>query len=96
MGALREDAARGHVGLAGAWAGRRVLHLGGRIEAEDLAAPAGPRCAFAAGVSVHADVVIPARDRQRIERMGGSGCLFATQASDPTFPQLLIKGGYVD
>jgi hypothetical protein len=50
-------------------AGRRILRLGDRIDAEDAAVPAGPRCAAVAGVSVHADVAVPARDRQRLERL---------------------------
>jgi hypothetical protein len=53
-------------------AGQRLLRLGDRIDPEDLecleASPT-PRCATAAGLSLHADVAVPARDRNRLERL---------------------------
>jgi hypothetical protein len=53
-------------------AGQRLLRLGDRIDPEDLEyleATPPPRCANAAGLSLHADVAIPARDRNRLERL---------------------------
>ena len=49
--------------------GRRVLRLGDRIEAEELPFSEGERCASVAGVSLHANVAVPARDRARLERL---------------------------
>ena len=47
------------------------MRLGDRIDAEDVADAAAepPRCATIAGVSLHANVCVPARDRQRLERL---------------------------
>ncbi len=50
-------------------AGRRTLRVGDRIDAEAIATLAGERCASVSGVSVHANVAVPARDRKRIERL---------------------------
>ena len=53
-------------------AGQRLLRLGDRIDPEDLEyleATPPPRCANAAGLSLHADVAVPARDRPRLERL---------------------------
>jgi hypothetical protein len=50
-------------------AGQRVLRLGDRTDAVDLPALEGPRCASANGVSVHANVAVPACDRRRLERL---------------------------
>jgi hypothetical protein len=50
-------------------AGRRVLRVGDRIDAEELPALAGERCASVGGVSLHANVAVPARDRRRLERL---------------------------
>jgi hypothetical protein len=50
-------------------AGRRVLRLGDQIDADDLATLEGERCASARGVSLHANVAVPARDRRRLERL---------------------------
>jgi hypothetical protein len=50
-------------------AGRPLRRLGDRI---DLTAPvefSGPRCASLAGVTLHANVCVPARDRRRLERL---------------------------
>jgi hypothetical protein len=41
-------------------AGQRLLRLGDRIDVEDMAAIAGPRCASVHGFSLHADVCVPA------------------------------------
>ena len=48
---------------------RRVLRFGGRIDAGDLPALRGERCATVNGVRVHANVAVPAHDRRRLERL---------------------------
>jgi hypothetical protein len=50
-------------------AGQRVLRVGDCIDPEDLPALEGERCASVSGVSLHANVAVPARDRQRLERL---------------------------
>jgi hypothetical protein len=53
-------------------AGQRLLRLGDRVDPEDLdylEATPPPRCANAAGLSLHADVAVPAYDRRRLERL---------------------------
>jgi hypothetical protein len=50
-------------------AGQRVLRVGDCIDPEELPALEGERCASASGVSLHANVAVPARDRQRLERL---------------------------
>ena len=50
-------------------AGARVVRIGDRIDAEDLPRLVGERCASVGGVSVHANVAVPARDRRRLERL---------------------------
>jgi len=51
---------------SGPRAGRRVLRVGDRVDPEDLPTPEGERCASARGVSLHANVAVPARDRKRL------------------------------
>jgi len=53
----------------GSRAGQRVLRMGDRIDAGDLPVLQGERCATVGGVSVHANVAVPARDRRRLERL---------------------------
>jgi hypothetical protein len=50
-------------------AGRRVQRLGDRIDADDLPLVEGERCTTTGGVSLHANVAVPARDRLRLERL---------------------------
>ncbi len=50
-------------------AGQRVLRIGDCIDPEDLPEREGERCASASGVSLHANVAVPARDRSRLERL---------------------------
>jgi hypothetical protein len=59
---------RGRI-ATGPHAGQKVLRLGDRIHVEDVATGAGPRCANAGGLSLHANVCAPARDRKRLERL---------------------------
>ena len=44
-------------------AGRRTLRVGDRIDAEAIATLEGERCASVNGVSLHANLAVPARDR---------------------------------
>jgi hypothetical protein len=50
-------------------AGQPLRRLGDRIAAADTADFAGPRCVNLAGISLHANVCVPARDRRRLERL---------------------------
>ena len=50
-------------------AGRRTLRVGDRIDPEALPELEGERCASVDGVSLHANVAVPARDRRRLERL---------------------------
>ena len=50
-------------------AGQRVLHVGDCIDPEALPALGAERCASVRGVSLHANVAVPARDRSRLERL---------------------------
>jgi hypothetical protein len=50
-------------------AGQRVTRTGDQIDPESLEALASPRCASVAGFSLHANVSVPARDRDRLERL---------------------------
>ncbi len=50
-------------------AGQRVLRVGDCIDPDDLPALEGERCASVSGVSLHANVSVPARDRRRLERL---------------------------
>ncbi len=54
---------------SGSRAGRRVLRLGDRIDPDDLRETHAPLCANVGGVSLHAGVAVPARDRRRLERL---------------------------
>jgi hypothetical protein len=49
-------------------AGRPLTKLGDELDAEDLAALSGPRCAVIARFSVHPNVCVPAHERLRLER----------------------------
>jgi hypothetical protein len=50
-------------------AGQRVHRLGDRIDVDDLRVLEGERCASVGGVSLHANVAVPAPDRRRLERL---------------------------
>ncbi len=58
-----------HRAATGPRAGRRVARFGDRVAADDLEQPRSKRCAMINGVSLHANVAVPARDRKRL-----SGC----------------------
>jgi hypothetical protein len=49
--------------------GQRVLRVGDRIDVDDRSVLDGERCASVGGVSLHANVAVPARDRRRLERL---------------------------
>ena len=68
LAALYSASVRGRI-ATGSGTGRRVARLGDRIDAEDIAHTLGPRCAEVAGLSVHANVAVAARDRARLERL---------------------------
>jgi hypothetical protein len=68
LASLADASVRGRV-ATGTRAGRRVLRRGDRIDPEDLRETPEPRCANVGGVSLHADVSVPARDRKRLERL---------------------------
>ena len=59
---------RGRV-ATGPNAGRRVGGDGDRVDPENIGGAAGPRCASVSGFSLHANVAIAARDRDRLERL---------------------------
>jgi len=46
-----------------------VLRMGDQVDADALPQFEGPRCASVGGLSLHANVAVPARDRQRLERL---------------------------
>jgi hypothetical protein len=50
-------------------AGRRVLRIGDLVDPEEAALRPSPRCASIDGVSLHANVAVPARDRRRLEKL---------------------------
>jgi hypothetical protein len=50
-------------------AGQAVMRFGDRVEVENLSAMRGERCAVAGGISLHANVAVPPRDRRRLERL---------------------------
>jgi len=50
-------------------AGQRVTRTGDQIDPESVDALASPRCATVSGFSLHANVAVAARDRQRLERL---------------------------
>jgi hypothetical protein len=66
---------RGRI-ATGRRAGRRVERLGDRVDADDLRPIDSPRCASVDGVSLHANVCVPARDRLRLERL----CRYAARS----------------
>jgi hypothetical protein len=68
-------------------AGQRVARLGDRIEADDPAVLQGERCASVGGVSVHANVAVPARDRRRLERL----CRYGASRRDDLSVRPLLR-----
>jgi hypothetical protein len=68
LASLYAAAVSGRVAF-GPHAGRRVTRIGDQIDPESIDALASPRCASVAGFSLHANTSVPARDRQRLERL---------------------------
>ena len=68
LAALYSASVRGRIATAPG-TGQRVSRLGDRIDVEAIAGALGPCCAEVAGVSVHANVAVPGRDRERLERL---------------------------
>ena len=53
----------------GANSARRVTHRGDQIDPESMEPLSSPRCTTVDGFSLHANVVVPAGDRARLERL---------------------------
>jgi hypothetical protein len=68
LGELYAASVRNRV-ASGPRAGQRIARLGDRIDADAVERFEGERCAHVAGVSLHANVSVPARDRKRLERL---------------------------
>jgi hypothetical protein len=68
LAALYAASVAGRV-ATGPRAGKPVQRLGDRIDVEDLPVSKGECCANVGGVSLHANVAVPARDRRRLERL---------------------------
>ncbi len=68
LAALAAASVAGRV-ATGRRAGQLIMRMGDRTDAEDLPKLAGERCASVGGVSLHANVAVPARDRRRLERL---------------------------
>jgi hypothetical protein len=58
-----------HRAATGPRAGRRVARLGDRIDVDEIDRSEGERCAAVGGVSLHANVGVPALHRKRLERL---------------------------
>ena len=50
-------------------AGRSIIKIGDDIDFEEIGVISSPRCASVSGINVHANVLIPAHDRLRLERL---------------------------
>jgi len=70
LATLMEASIRSRI-ATGPAAGQRWRRLGDRVEPseEDEAEELPPRCVREGGMSLHADVAVPARDRKRLERL---------------------------
>jgi len=72
-------------------AGNRITALGAQIEPEDPAVPAGKRCAGVSGVSLHANVCIPAKARRQLEKL----CRYAARPPIATERLSILPDGRV-
>ena len=72
-------------------AGHRVSTLGDGIDVENHVVPGSPRCASVLGINVHANVCVPARDRQRLERL----CRYCARPAVATERLSLLPDGRV-
>jgi hypothetical protein len=68
LAALYGASVRGRIAV-GPRAGQRVIRVGDRVDPELVASGQASRCVSIAGISLHADVCVPARDRARLERL---------------------------
>ncbi|MHC5028581.1 MAG: transposase [Planctomycetota bacterium] len=68
LAALYSASVRGRI-ATGSRAGQPVSRFGDRVEIDQLPVSRGQRCASFGGASLHANVAVPARDRQRLERL---------------------------
>ncbi len=72
---LASASVRGRI-AAGKRAGQQLLRFGDEIDPEETGRSASPRCVALGGLSIHAEVAVPARDRRRLERL----CRYAGRA----------------
>jgi hypothetical protein len=75
----------------GARLGNRITALGAQIEPENPAIPAGTRCAGVSGVSLHANVCIPAKARRQLEKL----CRYAARPPIATERLSILPDGRV-
>ena len=68
MAALLASSVRRRIAI-GSNTGHSVVRLGDQIDGDSLDAFQSPRCSMVSGFSVHANVCIEARDRDRLERL---------------------------
>jgi hypothetical protein len=68
LAALGSASVGGRIAM-GPRAGQRVLRFGDHVEVDHLPTARGQRCATVNGVSLHANGVVPPRDRGRLERL---------------------------
>jgi len=68
LAAISSASVRGRIAI-GPRAGQAVSRFGDRVDADHLPVSRGERCARLGGVSVHANVAVPQRDRHRLERL---------------------------
>src|SRR5213593_3351115 len=88
MASLLANSVRRKIAV-GSNAGRGLVRLGDRIDGDDLDAFQSPRCAMVSGFSVHANVSIEARDRDRLERL----CRYAGRPAVATERLTLLPDG---
>jgi hypothetical protein len=68
LAALYSASIRGRI-ATGPRAGQAVLRFGDRIDVDHLSESEAKRCARVGGISLHANVGVPQRDRLRLERL---------------------------
>lgn len=68
MAALYSASVRGQI-ATGPRTGQKVMRFGDYVEVEHLEAVTTTRCVTLGGLSLHANVAVPAGDRQRLERV---------------------------
>lgn len=79
LAAIYASSIRGRIAV-GPNMGYRVARLGDQIDGDSIDVLQSPRCATVNGLSVHANVSIPAHDRMRLERL----CRYAARPAVAT------------